>query len=123
MATRSTIWYKDTDSKMYKGIYCHWDGYPSNNGKLLLTHYNTLDKVKELVSFGSLSSLGEDISLCEFYHRDRGEDFNSFEVSSLDEISELIEEYTYIFEDGKWLILDYDSGDYIELTTDLCLEN
>src|SRR5574344_1077714 len=109
MATRSTIWYKDSDSKMYKGIYCHWDGYPSNNGKLLLTHYDTLEKFKELVSIGSLSSLGVDITLCEFHHRDRGGDFNSFEVRNKKEIEELIEEYTYIFEDGKWLILDYDS--------------
>lgn len=64
MATRSTIWYKDIDSNNYKGVYCHWGGYPSNNGKLLLENYNSLEKVKELVSLGFLSSLREDIKSC-----------------------------------------------------------
>ncbi len=27
-----------------KSIYCHWDGYPSNNGKILLEHYNSQEK-------------------------------------------------------------------------------
>lgn len=38
-------------------------------------------------------------------------------------MEEFFESYTYIFEDNKWLILDYDSGDYIELTEDLCLQD
>ncbi len=123
MATKSTIWYKDPETNNYKGVYCHWDGYPSNNGKLLLENYNSLEKVKELVSLGFLSSLREDIKSCEFYHRDMDEDFNSYEVSSKDEMEEFFESYTYIFEDNKWLINDYDSGEFIELTTDLCLQD
>lgn len=120
MATRSTIWYRDPETNDYKGVYCHCDGYPSHNGKLLLNYYNSLEKVKELVSFGFISSLREEIELCEFYHRDREQDFNSYGVKNKREIEEFFEEYTYIFEDNKWFILDDDSGDYIELTKEVC---
>lgn len=122
MATRSTIWYKDEETNTYKGIYCHWDGYPSNNGSLLLHNYRTIDEVKELISMGFLSSLGKDIETCEFYHRDRNEDLNVYEVFSKDDINEYFEEYTYLFENGKWYIHDYETDVYIELTLNNCVE-
>jgi hypothetical protein len=55
MATRSTISIKEGDK--FKTIYCHWDGYPSNNGKILLEHYQDEEKVKKLISLGDISSL------------------------------------------------------------------
>lgn len=123
MATRSTIWLKTENS--YKGVYCHWDGYLSNNGRLLLTNYNSLDKVKELISFGSISSLGEDIEKCEFYHRDREEDFENYEVSSLEEMGKFLEGYNYLFQDNKWYVLNdsEDSEELIELTQEYIQEN
>lgn len=39
-------------------IYCHWDGYPSNNGKLLLENWMSAKKVRALMALGDLSSLG-----------------------------------------------------------------
>jgi|688.fasta_scaffold151017_2 hypothetical protein len=59
MATRSAIGYFK-NGKVYS-VYCHWDGYPENNGRILLDNYNTFKKVKELISFGSISSLGIEI--------------------------------------------------------------
>ena len=56
MGTRSTISIKTKDNK-FKTIYCHWDGYPSNNGRLLLEHYGDEKKVKELIELGDISSL------------------------------------------------------------------
>lgn len=122
MATRSTIWYKDEETNTYKGIYCHWDGYPSNNGSLLLHNYRTIDEVKSLISMGFLSSLGKDVETCEFYHRDRNEDLNVYEVRNKQEMEELFEEYTYLFENNKWYIHDYETDEYIELTLDICIE-
>lgn len=58
MGTRSKIAIKKKDGKV-ESIYCHWDGYPSYNGKILKEHYNTVDKVQELIDLGSISSLGE----------------------------------------------------------------
>ena len=123
MATRSTIWLKDKNS--YKGVYCHWDGYLSNNGKLLLENYNTLEKVKELISLGFISALDTTIDKCIFYNRDREEDFENYEVSSLEEIGEFLECYNYVFQDNKWYVLDdsEDSEELAELTQEYISEN
>lgn len=59
MATRSNIGYIHGNTINY--IYCHWDGYTSHNGKILLENYNHPDKVKELISFGDMSSLRPNI--------------------------------------------------------------
>jgi len=56
MSTRSTISKVNQDGTI-TSIYCHWDGYYSNNGKLLLENYNDEKKIDELLSLGSLSSL------------------------------------------------------------------
>lgn len=60
MATRSTISIKE--GKQIRTIYCHWDGYPSNNGALLLKHYQDEEKVKRLIDLGDISSLAPMVS-------------------------------------------------------------
>lgn len=118
MATRSTITLSLPDS--YDSIYCHWDGAPSYNGKMLLEHYNTEEKVKELIALGSISSLnkyvkpaeGDKHSYCHpaknvtvAYHRDRGEGLVISKYHALYSIYEEGEEYNYMFEDGEWYIV------------------
>jgi hypothetical protein len=58
MATRSAI-VRKTENGSYVGIYCHWDGYPSNNGKILLNSYKTNEKIDSLIALGDISSLNE----------------------------------------------------------------
>ena len=58
MSTHSAIVRKNKDGS-YTGIYCHWDGYPSNNGKVLLDHYKTDEKIDSLIALGDISSLNE----------------------------------------------------------------
>jgi hypothetical protein len=60
MATRSTIAIELPSGKI-KSVYCHWDGYLSYNGKILLEHYNDADKLLKLINKGSISSLGPEI--------------------------------------------------------------
>ena len=100
MATRSTIAILRDDNTVAK-VYCHWDGYLENNGKLLVENYDTAEKVEALLAHGDISSLGtcvgekhpfdtydksklsaEDLALAEraeaegwtlYYGRDRGE--------------------------------------------------
>ena len=60
MATRSNIGIVNEDGSV-TGIYCHWDGYPEHNGKLLLKYYNTTGIVYELMDLGDLSSLNENL--------------------------------------------------------------
>ena len=57
MGTRSTIGVLNTDGSV-TAVYCHWDGYPEHNGRVLTENYTTEEKVRELIGFGSISSLG-----------------------------------------------------------------
>lgn len=75
----------------FRRVYCHWDGYPGHVGAILVRHYEKLEKARELVSYGDMSSLGKDIGVrisfdgrvehdedgfpvqCRFYGRDRGD--------------------------------------------------
>ena len=58
MATRSTIAILREDGTVAK-VYCHWDGYLENNGKILVENYDTAEKVEALLTGGDISSLGE----------------------------------------------------------------
>lgn len=118
MSTRSTISYLSTDDKI-STVYCHSDGYLSYNGALLYINYQSPEKVKELISFGDMSSLDKNISpkvgekhgfnyserakdVCVFYARDRGESdvearvFNSFEDYKN---NNSFEQYNYIYKE------------------------
>lgn len=57
MATRSTIAIEFADGTIGQ-VYAHWDGYLSHNGKILLENYSDPFKLRQLIDFGDLSSLG-----------------------------------------------------------------
>ena len=59
MATRSFIGKKLDDGKV-RFIYCHYDGDPESNGRVLLEHYN-LGNIDRLLDNGDLSTLGKRI--------------------------------------------------------------
>lgn len=112
MATRSTIWIKNADNT-YIGIYCHWAGYLTHNGRILFEHYSNESKVRELIAFGSASCIEEECSqpiahtfdnpipgYSVFYARDRGEKVK--QLKALNEFQTQRECYNYIFQDGKW---------------------
>jgi hypothetical protein len=124
MATRSTIAIENEDGSV-TGIYCHWDGYLSNNGKILFEHYSDAEKVRELIGLGFISSLGIGVhpdpneehsfdrpqkNVCVFYGRDRGEkDQEAEKFHSWNQlIREQGQEYNYLFtRDGKWVVDKY----------------
>ena len=60
MSTRSYICVKQDDGS-YKGVYCHWDGYLTYNGAMLIDHYNSLEKANEILALGDISSLKENL--------------------------------------------------------------
>lgn len=128
MATRSMIGIEENDGKI-TAIYCHWDGYPSNNGMCLHSHYGDEKKIRELMSFGDLSCLrkhiGEKTDMenadpnrtaiqndwCEFYGRDRGDE--GVESKSYSNRSQFMEaangcwaDWVYLFDaaQGEWLL-------------------
>lgn len=120
MATRSTIAIRN-DNGTVTGIYCHWDGYLSYNGKILVENYTTEAAVRELIALGDLSSLGESIGskhdfdnapdgVCNAYGRDRGEtgvDATTF-GSWREMLNKVGEEYNYLFVPGEGWYVEYD---------------
>lgn len=136
MSTRSSIIIKDRNN--YTGIYCHNDSYLENVGLKLLTYYNTIDKVQELIDLGSISSLGVTLenncqSYAEYmaidtnqrptnaYFRDinRYDDYNCHDEWETvkpvcgDCIDDFEQEWVYVFdvEINKWLVKSYELED------------
>lgn len=62
MGTRSNICIQYLDGS-FKAIYCHWDGSPEYNGKILFEHYQDLEKINQLLDLGDLSSLEAEIGV------------------------------------------------------------
>jgi hypothetical protein len=124
MGTRSTIAIQNEDGTV-TGIYCHWDGYLSCNGRILQENYTDEAKVRELIALGDLSSLGETVGTkhdfdrapdgeCNAYGRDRGE--KNVEAKTCASWAALLEdfgqEYDYLFVPGTgWQVNSY-SGIY-----------
>ena len=108
MATRSTIAIQNLDGTVFQ-VYCHWDGYLEHNGKILFEHYNTREKVEELIRMGNLSSLAPTIDECVFYKRDKRENGQFAErFTDIEEYMEeaSFEEVDYIFRaDDNWYVM------------------
>jgi len=124
MATRSRIGMVNDDGTV-TSIYCHWDGYPSNNGNILNDHYKNPEKVKSLIKLGNISSLKPGVepeagsvhtydqpqkNITVAYGRDRHETGSSIVARVDPDIDSFmkgdIEEWGYLFKDGKWLVVD-----------------
>jgi len=132
MATRSTIAMEQPNGEIMQ-IYCHWDGYLDNNGKILQEHYQDRAKIYALMLLGDISSLRPEIGQAHdfddrnkpdnwttAYGRDRGEtgcecrvwaDFAAYQRDSQ------FEEYNYIYRlDGNWYVEYYGcEGGFVDL--------
>jgi len=112
MATRSTIALEYADGTVGQ-IYCHWDGYLDNNGRILFEHYTDPFKVRELLNCGDTSSLDSSVSGCDFYSK-RGEvcPQRTFKNFADYKRNAQMEEYNYILRrDGKWYVEFYGEFD------------
>jgi hypothetical protein len=148
MATRSTIALEFADGTVQQ-VYCHWDGYLSNNGVLLQNNYSDPFVLRELIDLGDVSSLGKIVGtkhdfsrldtqmpedeyerlygdMTTFYGRDRGEtgtgakSFKDFEDYKENFCHE---EYAYILRtDGVWYVKQY-SKDFEPLVGAIAKEN
>lgn len=123
MSTRSHICMRKKDGS-YEVVYCHWDGYPSYNGAMLVKNYKSKKKVQQLIDLGFLSILDKEVNppkgkehsfskpcknVCVFYGRDRADEKTGKQVfSTLDEFKAFLDdswcEYIYIFDESarKW---------------------
>lgn len=132
MSTHAAIITKT--EKGYKGIYVHFDGYPEHTGKILLEHYNTPEKVNELIDLGNLSYLEKrvkpnldeshsyekpitDVTIA--YIRDKGEyddDEYPIETNTIEDITDNFSyvEYVYIFDGNEWFESDEKLKDVLD---------
>lgn len=124
MSTRSLI-ARQIDDDLYRTIYCHMDGYLTHNGAMLLDHYNTSEKVDELLKLGDLSYLAPKLNpdptkphsfdyderqegVTVAYGRDRGKLHTEAMDIPLEELRQTADnvDYCYIFtKDNEWKYL------------------
>lgn len=97
-------------------IYSHWNNYPEYNGRILRTHYNTREKVEELIDSGDCSSIwtdkdwnGNEWIDCKYKaltYSLRAEDCPPRLDLNLMEYLGDGEEYAYLFTNGEWVCYD-----------------
>ena len=61
MSTRSIIGILNSDGTATY-VFCHWDGFPSHHGPILMKHYNTEARVRQLLAQGQIEVLDKFIS-------------------------------------------------------------
>lgn len=117
MSTNATISLVNSNDSVDQ-IYLHWDGYTAYAGKTLARHYTTIEKVRELINLGAISSLGAEIGekhtfdqrpedVCTAYGRDRGDrdtEAQRFRTYKAWENKRRVEQYNYLFKDGQWFV-------------------
>ena len=110
MATRSRIGIELSNGDVLS-VYHHWDGYPQWLGKTLREHYNTTEKVSELIDGGDMSlCLSEKDEPAPKYYSQHGEDCPP-RVNTLKEYmtdKESGEEYHYLWSQkySSWVCRD-----------------
>ena len=113
MATRSRIGIELRDGSILSA-YAHWDGYPEWMGRILRTHYNTKEKVAELIDGGDMSSPWTNATWHDSdatnvygpqYYSQRGENCPPRLDADLCEylLPDNSEEFAYVFRSGEWV--------------------
>lgn len=91
----------------YTSIYCHYDGDPEGVGKSLHAHYNTYEKISNLISYGDASSIEDLIEESTFYFRDEKEDWEIVKPTNFKELDHLLAHkkswmFLYLFDGKEW---------------------
>ena len=118
MSTRSRIGIQHEGNSI-TSVYCHWDGYPEFNGRILRDHYDTVEKVRELIDGGNISALHTNAGwnnetlpeVGPLYYTSRGESIEDNAPRFDDDIFDFLkkennEEYAYIFSvNHEWVCM------------------
>ena len=119
MATRSLICKTTGFETEIESKYCHYDGYPSYNGDILLNHYNDEIEIDNLLANDEyISSLETSIEETKF----GGEEHNSFhkDEQELYDCDDYGVDYIYLFKNGEWYVTDcYENKPSFKLLSDV----
>jgi hypothetical protein len=92
-----------TITKPYIMVYCHWNGHPCDNGRVLLDGYNSYEKALDIMKGGSLSHI--EVNECDYYMDwDRKEEWvynRPIQTDTLEPYSSWCV-WAYIFDEDKW---------------------
>ena len=114
MSTRSRVGLELSNGAVISA-YHHWSGYPEWLGRILQTHYNSYEKVSELIDGGDMSVAWTDERWDDSgvkgvygpqYYSQRNEDCPPRLDANLNEYLSDGEEYAYIFRNGEWVCYD-----------------
>ena len=126
MGTRSLIGKQLKDGSIL-GVYCHYDGYPEYNGRMLRDKYNTVSKVDKLIDGGDMSCVYTNAgwnneTLPEsgpLHYTSRGESLESNAPELYSDLNAFLNgadasgaEYTYHYADGEWTCHDVRPNPY-----------
>ena len=108
MATKASIGYRMHNGRIYY-VNCRYDGGLKHVGRLLVEHYNDLDKALELLLGGDIVSLREDLGSTI---RERPLDYDQLEDCEVKEaywIGDFLlnsnGEYKYLYDKGRWYVV------------------
>ena len=118
MSTPNLIGKQNTDGSI-SYIYCHHDGCPEHNGKILKEHYTNPKIIDQLLKLGDMSCLGSkpipaksfddfaEETCIPYSIRDEwtpaGHANN--EAEYLDAFGESACDFCYLFKDGQWFYI------------------
>jgi len=125
MGTRSRIGLELADGSILS-VYCHWDGYPEFNGVKLVEHFNSYEKVAELIDGGDISALWTNAGFSNetlpttgpLYYSTRGENCPPRLDATLTDylLHENNEEFAYLFTRyNKWVCYNMNQFDDTKL--------
>ena len=105
MSTRSNIAIENRNGSI-TSLYCHYDGYLSNNGKILAEHYSDPNKVRELFSGNGFRSLTTDPKDLDRYEGTNDREEYRNEYCFIDCNDPLFIEYVYLFKNDTWYVAE-----------------
>ena len=117
MGTRSIIGYKNSDGSVTT-TYCHYDGYPNHNGRVLRKKYNSDERAKAVASAGYLSVLRKqgdlEFDISESVNSEKPVVYSSVDKARKYVFTETWAEYFYLWDDGSWYIAGHTADSALE---------
>lgn len=107
MSTRSFIGYINDEDK-FVGIYCHYDGYPSHVGAVLVEYHNSFAAMEAIIEGSHIRNFDNDGTICRFGPGDGAAEI----YDSVDEALNSGFDYAYVYSDNDncWKCFGRDRG-------------